>query len=210
MRRRVFVFTLIGMLLFVLGALGQSEDRTRASEPRMDVRRTYAILSQVPFAQRKILFRTLSPTTKAAVWITHLEDFLRLHSELDSNQRAIVKAAIALADGALFESGAEQANARELAAQLDAAARLSFSAEMREAAFYDLGPSNASTVIAFDPGARAGTPMFTDTDPIVLDDCSCNHSFDYCGSGECVLAGCKSVASGCGFIWAFDCNGHCQ
>ena len=211
MQRRVFVFTLIGILLSVVYALAQSDERLRAIDHGTEAQRTYAIITQLPLVQRKALFRSLSPTVKAAVWIAHLEDFLRRHPDLDSNQRAIVNAAMATADNQLYEpAGPGQANARELAAQLATAAHLTFSKELLDAAFYDLGDSSRSPTIAFDSSVREGTPMASETDPVVLDDCSCNHNFDYCSSGGCMLSGCQPVPSGCGFIWAFACDGHCQ
>jgi|GEM_PF-3088651 len=209
MRRRVFVFTLMGMFLFVLCAVGDSDSKSRPRDPKENIGRTYSIILQLPPAQRKALFRALPPAAKSAVWIAHLDNFLRSHPELDSNQRAIVGAAIAIV-GALYESGSTQGNVSETASQLETAARLSFPPELLHQAFYDLGPTDTSSVIAFDSTLRVGTPMAADTDPVVLDDCTCNHEHDWCGSGQCALSGCKPVSVGCGFLMMSGCDGHCE
>ena len=42
-------------------------------------------------------------------------------------------------------------------------------------------------------------------------DCECSSSSDWCWFSDCSTApDCNGSASGCGFAWAWDCNGICQ
>src|ERR1051326_2223389 len=142
MQRRVFALTLIGIFLSVPGALARSDERNRSVDRESDIKRTYAIVSQLPPKQRRVLFRTLPSQVRAQLWVVHLQQFSSNHAELDANQRAIVNAAIAIAQSVLDDvNGSESPDLREIAARLEVSARLGFSHDLLGEAFYDLGPS---------------------------------------------------------------------
>jgi len=212
MRLRVLALTLTGVFLSLWCAFAQSDGKSFASDHQTDAKRTYHVLNQLTPAQRKLLFRNLPSDMKAALWVEHLESFLRNHPELNSNQRAIVNSAITLLDATLYDQPNNVPSpTRDQMSKLDTAARLAFSRDLLGEAFYDLSDVAVPATDTTESSGHAGTIMATDTDPVILDDCSCSHDSDWCsGTTRCSSWGCKPVTIGCGSLGWWPCDGYCN
>jgi len=129
---------------------------------------------------------------------------------LNPNQRAIVSSAITMLDGTLYDQPNNiPSQTRDQMSSLDAAARGAFSHELAGEAFYDLSDASISATDTADPSGRIGTVMASDTDPIILDDCSCSQFSDWCSGTTHCSSGCKPVSIGCGFLGWYQCDGTC-
>jgi hypothetical protein len=155
-------------------------------------------MAALPIEQRKEIYGLLPAQMQSDVWTFHLESFLLDHPDLNSEQRAVVFEAIGL-----IQSGVLAPDGSLL--HLETRARATLPPDLMDAAFLELGPQ--STVNNAKLISRA------------LADCECSTVSDYCCFMDCPTSptpkcargrkSCTLVASGCGFLWQYGCNGIC-
>jgi hypothetical protein len=191
----------------MLQAAGANGRITRPNVAQFDVVTVYGALSSVPIAERKIVYQSLAPEAKAALWRHQLEQF-KAETTLSAAQTDLVDDAAALATPHLFSikptSPEWEAEAREPMQVLERRARALFPPEMIAATFGRLGPDDSTSSMApITPSAGLITPSLPAN-------CTCTQENDGCWFGTCGGGVCYQTDGGCGWWWQYDCVAVCH
>jgi hypothetical protein len=201
-----------GTSIAATGASPAAPLRTAVSAETSE--RIYGVMANLPLADRKVVFRGLSPATKAAVWRAHFRQF-SAENALTPAQATIIQTAVNLFSEELYSVSKTdptwESQVHEPMQRLEQSARNVFPQDLLSAAFAQLGPDGSSE--ALEPvqtatGRRGFTPM-----PQQASECTCSDTSDMCwwgsscGGSVCYASG---GDSGCGFGWQYECNGKCH
>ena len=179
---------------------------------RTDVMSVYSDLSRRTMAERRVIFRTLSPAMQSDLWAVHLEQFVASHPELSVEQRSVVFEGLGILAAGVFDSSDKDGQIHTALRYLESRAKTTISKELLSEAFSTLGGPDLGSVGAGD-GAVA-VPLFASRqrpirslyDPPA---CDCSTTSDWC-PGECIfLREMCTFTIGCGFLWQDGCNGLC-
>lgn len=161
----------------------------------------YAFLST---PEGKDAFALMPASVKKELWLVHLRRAMAELAELNSDQRAVILQAIGLVASGVFEIERSSPNwARDVAEplrDLETRAREAFDVRVARAVFADLGSE-----VDF-----ASTETFWET-------CQCSTESNWCdfitNPGPYCRSGgefrCRPIASGCGFLLMYACDGLC-
>jgi hypothetical protein len=185
---------------------------------------TYSVLVPLTTKEQIAIARELPDQMRAALWLVHLNGFLRTHAELTDDQKLIVYQAIGFVASGNLEiprtSVGWQTKVLPMLGRLKKAVELEFPADLALEAFYHIGT-------AMPVAPRAGEPIDherllgtrTPLHPIpLLENCDCNsetHLFTTCGSltgpEKCRVDGQHQCTPhvDCGFFWEDSCDGLC-
>lgn len=193
----------IGLLIGLL-SIQKTATKIEAFTPDSNALQKYRYVSSLRMGDRKKYFSNATAREKSDLIRTHLFEYLKSHSELNANQRAVIWEGINLATPELYETARRNG---ELSAKADAQlqalknhALAVFMGQQAQEIFATLGDRRISSV-------EAGIPA-----PI-LPDCECSKISNYCngnGSHPCSTSiACEHSSWGCGTLWGYDCVGMC-
>lgn len=198
LRSRVVSGCLFLLFVMPVSAYSQQASPIPLRNPRTAVIAQYARMAALPIEQRKEIYGLLPVQMQSDVWTFHLESFLLDHPDLNAEQRGVVFEAVGLIQSGVLAPDASLQH-------LEARARAALPPDMMDAAFLKLGPQRVVTSAKLIPRA--------------LSDCECSTVSDYCCFTDCPTSPtpkcargrktCTLVASGCGFLWQYGCNGIC-
>jgi hypothetical protein len=182
----------------------------------------YTIMATVPVADRRVLFHSLAPAAKSALWEIHLEKFAEGH-DLSEEQRAVVADAIRLFNPGLYsiarDSPAWESQVHEPLRKFDEKAKAVFPRDLAIEAFAQLGPGDLNGVLvgSAPPGGgvtaqSAGLKPGLKPIPLMPSDCNCAVESDWCWGFSSCGGGqtCYLVTNDCGTGWTYDCNSRCH
>lgn len=166
----------------------------------------------MPIEARKVVYRSLTPAAKAALWRHQLGRFVE-ENNLTPAQRAIVADAMALASPDLFSVKLSDpqwtTDVKPALQELEQRAKAAFPSQLALAAFGRLGPEDPVeplTPIAFTPATTASGRT---VHPQLPSNCTCTQESDFCW-GTCGGGVCYTTDGGCGWWWQYDCVAMCQ
>jgi hypothetical protein len=186
---------------------------------------TYSVLVPLTTKEQIAIARELPDHMRAALWLVHLNGFLRTHPELTDDQKLIVYQAIGFAASGNLEiprtSVVWQTKVLPMLGRLKKAVELEFPADLALEAFYHIGTAMPGAPRASEPiidhERLLGTHTALHPIPLFVD-CDCNsenHLFTTCGSPSsperCRVDGQHQCTPhvDCGFLWADSCDGLC-
>lgn len=158
--------------------------------------RTYAEMIRLPVSYRRAVFQELSPGERSALWTAHVDQFVVNHPELSSQQLEVVqRVRVVVGDQSLYTAGATiSPEVGILADQV----RDVLGTERATALVAVLGPSDAAEAAGLSPEAIG---------------CKCSVTSDFCNNGTNCSYRYRSCIvqrnQGCGFAWAYTCDGQC-
>jgi hypothetical protein len=166
----------------------------------------------LPFEYRRALLRVLPPTARAAVWSAHIRRYIASHDDLDSQSRALLNAAAALATPDAFSQ--PSAGTRVKIAAIAQQVVMLLGAAEADFLFYRLGPKDASMSSALPLADKLAE--FVRSQFVVeasREDCDCHVDFGCDSPGHCVgNVDCNKSDGGwpeCGWFWMQQCDGLC-
>lgn len=176
-----------------------------AANPALATIRTLEQFQAVPGQVARGVFQTLSAEVQHGLWKRKLAEAMD-SGRLDERQLGIVAVADCLLTPELYSSE-RTSETEELLHNLEADARTVFTETEFRALFLTLGTEPGTEPVSVEELA-----------PLVVQaaDCECNTHSDYCGgsasgTSKCVRTGtCRVTQGGCGFLWAYLCNGMCK
>jgi hypothetical protein len=203
------------------------------AEGEEDILKTYYDLSALPLTKRKAAFRKASANTKSGLWRTHLALFF-VKRELTAWQGEVLWSAMSLVTPDYFrvKSGDADWEARVgqptywleqqilYAFSMDEAARMFATlgddgqlaksttlALLKNKNYKRLGNSGPYTQWAHSRVNR----LVQDFELEQTNTCSCRMQADFCEAWSiCVSSSCSPTNGGCGYFWAYPCNGACR
>lgn len=201
-----FLLVVAAAPTFAGGPPLQSADETTS--------RTYDSITELSGIERRAMYRTLSPSTRAELWILHFQQVLHDHPDLTAAERSVILEGIGLIrSGSVdFSLPAAEQNreTQESIAALQYRAQAALSADLVRLTFGEIGGEQ-----------RVVTPAhrFHVTTNAPPTDCICNVGSLYtCGGPSDPLPycfaplqpSCTIITSGCGFLWLYICDGLCR
>src|SRR4051794_10985407 len=100
MRQRPRILLLVCLTLtsgLITSLNAQTGARRHAASPSGAIQQLYATLASASMTDEKVLFRSLTPSVRSALWSYHLSLFLREHPTLSAEQLAVIAEAVAQA-----------------------------------------------------------------------------------------------------------------
>lgn len=172
---------------------GPSPVRRWVEENKNKLPRTYDELISYPMDYRREIYAELSPGEKSKMWTEQLTPYPSQHSDLTSDQTAILNEEIKLASDKSTFMGALRDSGRD---HLQRPAQAAFGATEASLIFATLGPVDSKGNSGFVvPNAWSYT---------------CATGYDWCDNGmRCVSANCVTHR-GCGGLWIRTCDGLCR
>jgi len=211
------------MAIICLVLFSASAAMAQVDQADRDAETLYRIVSSRPVAERRVVFRNVTPETKAAVWRVHVRHFLDSHPALSEAQRKVLVQFLTLINADLYRTLPDDPEweaqvALPFARMQDSAAAILTPDQYREALTV-LGPLP-------DPALPSALPITSglllsrahlgaiEADYCVgcyVPDCECNLGDNWCLWGQtCFGDNCKSDSWGCGTVWQKVCNGMCR
>ncbi|HEX8151639.1 MAG TPA: bacteriocin fulvocin C-related protein [Thermoanaerobaculia bacterium] len=170
-----------------------------------DVEIVYRTISSRPMAERRAIYRALSPAVRAALWKRQLDTFLSEHPDAPAEQRELVGLALTLLTARTFElqRGTPEWDGEVGAPmqRLTEAVRRVFPRHTAAALFAQLGPADPARELASGSGRWRGVTHSVDY-------CDCTRADDWCWFSDCVGSICYKD-EGCGTWWQYECTSRC-
>lgn len=211
-------FVLLCLVSLALSPVAAAQSDQAADR---DAEIVYRIVSAQPVNERHVVFRSVTPEIKAALWRVHLRHFLDTHPGLSEAERTVIAQFITVMGADLYRSRPDDPEWEALIglpfARMKQSASAILAPELYREALAVLGPPDSAPV-----GETVGTALTSGNAPSRLQpdcigcggpppDCECNMGDDWCGWGRfCFGDNCKSDTWGCGTAWQAICNGMCR
>lgn len=187
-----------------------------AAANRAEIPKTYEAFITMPLAYRKAAYNVLPAAERRQLWTVQLSRYLAPSSGLSEADRAMVRETIQHLAEYVDPNTGQAAIARD---HLTERAQRQFGMKRAKAMFAMLGPESGPTRdVAVNQASIFGATMdilITAAKAVGLvsahqgPNCSCSVQSDWCGSSShCTGGGCVTV-SGCGTVWAYNCDGLC-
>jgi hypothetical protein len=210
------------VMVFVCAALFASQEtKSEERHAKRYVDSMYKAITSLEPADQRMLYRTFDASLKAAIWTAHLDNFVGMHPELSSGQRAVIAQIMPYLSASIFQAGivtGDTPERRSLELLKTEAERL-FPRDLFNAAFAQLREAKVSKPIADLPmkdnaSAHEGSVLDDPPiEPVQRPDCECAMSDDRCGWGQhCGYSGCMldTTWPSCGMFWQYNCDGMCK
>ncbi|HKO58929.1 MAG TPA: bacteriocin fulvocin C-related protein [Thermoanaerobaculia bacterium] len=211
------------LMLCLVSLVLPSIAAAQSAPAERDVELVYRIVSAQTVSERRVVFRSVTPEMKAALWRAHVRHFLNSHPELSEAQRGVIAQFIAVIVPDLYRQRPDDAEWQALIglpfARMQQSASAILTPDLYREALATLGPAETDAAPAAQAAAKAATsrkaPLKTQPDYCVgcwnAPDCECNMGDNWCGWGQtCAGDNCKSDSWGCGTMWQSICNGMCH
>lgn len=192
-------------------------------EADRDAETVYRIISSRAVAERRAVFRNVTPEMKAALWRVHVRHFLNSHPALSEVQRNVIAQFLTLINGDLYRPLPDdpqwEAQIGLPVTRMQESASSVLAPEQYREALTMLGPlpdpaspdSLTFAAAALSNERRAGTIQPDYCVGCYAPDCECNLGDNWCAWGQtCFGDNCKSDSWGCGTVWQKICNGMCR
>lgn len=204
--------TLAVFLVFaIVGAARAQENATG------DAATVYRIIASQKVSDRRVLFRSMSPEMKAALWRVHLQEFLAANTALSNEEQTVIRQFIPELTAVYFGPHTDDPawEAGVAIARMQQSASAILPPAVYRAAFGVLGPAPQSPdEEVIEPLTTALRTRRIQNENCIgcsgAPDCECNLGQDLCIFGKCSLDNCKGESIGCGPWWNWPCNGMCH
>lgn len=149
--------------------------------------------------EQRVAYSLLNPDEKFSLWNNQFNELLDENS-LNTNQKDLIRELQKNVKVSFFSE--EVSDEKEYFKNIFVPnylvkLQLEFSNESINEIFYSLKPSRITPILINNPGVTKG--------------CDCNQGSLFGGcSGNCEEKTCKGSSTGCGFLWAWECNGVCK
>jgi hypothetical protein len=197
---------LVMAALSLFSSVARAADRQQMRQREVEV--IHSVISSLPIAERKAVFREMAASMKADLWSLQLRKFIGVHPDLSAEQLAITAAAATLLVPRTFElstaSPEWEAEVGEPLRRLETAARMQFPREMLVEAFGRLGPDESA-----ETTARPAKGLIRRVGPQNVPNCNCTRASDWCLFSDCGGAVCYASTDGCGWWWQYACSSKC-
>lgn len=170
----------------------------------------FRALTTLDTPARRVLYREMPADLQGRLWVRHFEDYLERQPELTAIQRSVIYEAIGLmayrSDSAAFAESLEELRER---------APTAFHRGDLAVVFGTLGPASANlSTPETDMALARLRSMYPPRLSLHIPECSCSSGSDYCSNVTnpdyiCEPKGCSRTSFGCGFMWAYPCDGMC-
>lgn len=170
-------------------------------------------------AIQKLSFRTLTSNEKEALWKIQIDYYLS--SELNDNQKDVLRKLKDFISSETFESRYSPDILKNFSDKWTGEAKKFFSSDLIRTIVseihtkeycedYVIASKNPANPRSVTLSAQSQAAMVSPN--VVVPDCACSTSSDYCGSYALCSSTWRSCTStsGCGFLWLYTCNGLCK
>ena len=173
-------------------------------DKQQPVAKLYFSLALLPADQRRAYYNHFTEAQRKAVWALHLTmTQLDIETPTDDQLAVFQKLALMIRRTNFTDIAKNDAALAAESKQIEAEAIAALGKPAATALLNDLG--GAVTFKA----SMVQKARFLDGDAA----CGCNDYWNYCGTNRhCAkdLDNCDHASSGCGFLWAYECNGKCK